>query len=178
MVSREQLLTGGLRAYEIGRFRAALRIALIVIPLAALCLVESEGREACACLGVGLLALCIWLRWRSRRGFEIVTTGLKAGAVPLVTGLLLDQFEVQCSLDDASSLCTVFAVVVGTAAGTYIGTRDRDWRGRFGSLLTAGAVAALAAALGCVRLGVLGVASVFGGIALGILAMAAIRDRK
>lgn len=178
MVSREQLMTEGLRAYEVGRLKRATRVGLVLVPVTLLCLVESRGREACVCVAVALLGGCTWLRWRSRRGFEVVATGLQAGGVPLLAGLAFDRFDVRCGVDEASAFCSVFGVLVGALAGVFIAGQGRDWGGRFGSVLTAGAVAALAAALGCVRLGVIGVASVFGGIALGVALTAAVRRRR
>jgi hypothetical protein len=173
MVNRDQLRTQGLRAYETGRLRAASRIALVVVPAAALCLLESRGREACACLAVTLLALAIWLRWRDRRGFESVTTGLLAGGVPLVAGLMLDRFDLQCGLAGGATFCTGFAALLGGAAGVLIGVREHKRRRQLWSAFTACAIAALAASLGCVRLGVVGLASVVGGIALGVAGTAA-----
>lgn len=66
MVNREQLRARGLWAYEMGRLRAASRIALLLVPTAAVCLLEARGREACACSSVLLVSLAIWLRWRDR----------------------------------------------------------------------------------------------------------------
>ena len=80
MVNLEKLRADGLRAYEVGRLRAALRAALVVVPVALLCVLETGEREACACLGVLLLGAAVFLRWRNRRGMEDVTTGLVAGA--------------------------------------------------------------------------------------------------
>ena len=171
MVSREQLRIEGLRAYELGRLRSASRIAIVLVPLATVCLFESRGRAACACVAAILLSLCVWLRWRDRRGFEVVTTGLQAGSIPLLAGLALDRLGIECGLAGAASYCTGFAALVGAGAGSYIGVRERHWPGRLGSLCTAGAVAALAAVLGCVRLGLVGVAGVVAGIALGAIAV-------
>jgi hypothetical protein len=50
-------------------------------------------------------------------------------------------------------------VIIGMTTGILIAARQARWRGRFTSYLTAGGIAALAAGLGCVRLGVFGVAS-------------------
>lgn len=169
MVSREQLRTDGLRAYELGRLRSAARVAVVLIPLAAVCLLESRGRAACACVAVALIGLCVWLRWRNRRGFEVVATGLQAGSVPLVAGLALDRLGIECGVAGAESYCTVLALLIGCGAGAYIGARERQWRGRLQSVATAGAVAVLAATLGCVRLGFVGVSGVVAGIALGAL---------
>jgi hypothetical protein len=174
MVNLEQLGVRGLRAYEAGRARAASRIALFLIPAAAVCLVESRGREACACLAAVLLGLAFWLRWRDRQSLESVTSGLLAGSIPLVAGLALERLDLPCTLAGASTFCTAFAVLVGGVAGVIIGIREIKWRGRFWSWLTAGTIAALAASLGCVRLGAVGFASVVGGIALGTVAMAVI----
>jgi hypothetical protein len=168
MVNREQLTTGGLRAYEFGRLRMASRVALVLIPATAVCLFESEGRETCVCLAFVLLGLSVWLRWRNRRWLDLVTTGLQAGSLPLVVGLVLDRLDVPCGLAGAASFCTVFAVFTGGAAGIWIGVRERKPGGQLSSWLTAGAIAALAASLGCVRLGALGLASVVAGIAVGI----------
>jgi hypothetical protein len=68
MVNSKELAARGLRAYELGRLVTASRVALVLVPLAALCLFETSGREACACLSVLLLGSAIWLRWRDRAG--------------------------------------------------------------------------------------------------------------
>jgi hypothetical protein len=124
-----------------------------------------------------LLALAVWLRWRNRRGFEAVTTGLLAGSVPLVTGLALDRLDLQCGLAGGSTFCTGLAVLLGGAAGVFIARREGKGRRQLWSALTAAGVATLAAGLGCVRLGVLGLASIVAGIALGVVVGAATTRR-
>jgi hypothetical protein len=178
MVNREQLTAGGLRAYEFGRLRMASRVALVLVPATAVCLFESRGRETCICLAFVLFGLAIWLRWRNRRWLEVVTTGLQAGSLPLMVGLVLGRLDVQCDVAGAASFCVAFAVLVGSVAGMWIGVRERKWRGRLSSWLTAGAIAALAASLGCVRLGALGLASVAAGIAVGIAGMATVARQR
>jgi hypothetical protein len=178
MVNREQLTERGLRAYEFGRLQMASRVALVLVPATAICLFESRGRETCLCLALVLLGLAIWLRWRNRRWLDTVTVGLQAGSLPLVAGLLLDRLDVPCGLAGAASYCTAFAVFTGGAAGMWIGVRERKPGGQLLSWLTAGAIAALAASLGCVRLGAVGLASVVAGIAVGIAGMAAVARQK
>jgi hypothetical protein len=177
MVSRERLRAQGLWAYETGRLRAALRVAPVLIPAAAVCLLESRGREACACLAVLLIGLAIWLRWKNRRGFEAVTTGLLAGSAPLVAGLALDHFDLQCGLGGGATACTGLAILLGGAAGVFIAFRESKGRRQLWSAVTAAGVAALAASLGCVRLGFVGLASVIAGIAMG-MAGAAVTARR
>ena len=175
MVSREQLRAQGLRAYETGRLRAASRVALLLVPAAAVCLLESRTRGACACLAVALLSLAIWLRWRNRTGLESVTTGLLAGSVPLLAGLVLDRLDLQCGVGGSATLCTGVALLLGGASGVFIGLRES--RRRFWSTTAACAVGMLSASLGCLRLGVVGLASVVAGIALGLMGAAATTRR-
>jgi hypothetical protein len=177
MVNLEHLRMRGLRAYELGRLRSASRIAFLLVPLTALCLYEQRGRQACACIAVVLLGLAIWLRWRDRLGSENVTTGLIAGGLPLISGIALDRAGLECSLAGGSVFCNAFAVLVGAAGGALIGLREHTRRARLFNWLTAGSIAVLAASLGCIRLGVVGVASVVAGLALGSIAMAALRGR-
>jgi hypothetical protein len=177
MVTPEELTARGLRAYEMGRVLTALRVALVVIPVAGVCLVERTGREACACLAVILLGTAVWLRWRDRSGMEAVKTGLLAGSIPLAAGLALERLGLRCGLAETESFCTTFAVLLGAGAGAMISVKQSRFRGRVSGLLTAGAIAGLAAALGCVRLGIFGVTSMLVGIALGSLAGAAIAKR-
>ena len=167
MVNLEELRVRGLRAYETGRVRAASRIVWLVLPVAAVCLIESRGREACVCFTSLLIPLAIWLRWRNRQGTEAVTAGLLAGSFPLVAGLVAARLGLHCGAPDTSSLCTALSLLVGGVAGVFIALREIGFRARALSWFTAGCIAALAAGLGCVRLGVLGVAGVALGIALG-----------
>ncbi|MEY2935431.1 MAG: hypothetical protein RL033_6180 [Pseudomonadota bacterium] len=175
MVTREQLRLHGLRAYEWGRLQTAARVVFVLVPLAALCLLESRGRSSCACVATALIGVCIWLRWRDRRGFEVVTTGLRAGCIPLLAGVVLDRLGIECGLAGESTYCTAFAVLVGGAAGGYIGMRIPGSRERLQSVITAAAVAAMAGVIGCVRLGLVGAVGVVGGIALGAILAGATR---
>jgi len=174
MVNAEELRVRGLRAYEIGRLLGASRVGLLLLPVAAVCLLESRGRETCACLTVLLLGIAIWLRWRDRRGVEAVATGLMAGSIPLVAALLVDHFGLRCGWAGADTFCTAGSVVLGIGSGLLIAVRRSRWSARFWSFATAAAIAALAASLGCVRLGFLGVASMIFGIGLGALVGAAV----
>ncbi len=177
MVNLEELKMRSLRAYELGRLRSASRIAFLLIPLIALCLVERRGREASTCTALVLLGLAVWLRWRDRIGAENVTTGLLAGSLPLASGLFLDSVGVECSLAGGSVFCNGFALLVGTVGGALIGLRGRQRRERLYNWLTAGSIAVLSASLGCIRLGVVGVAGVIAGVALGSVATAAAKSR-
>lgn len=178
MVNPEELTLRGLRAYEVGRAWKAARVALVLVPIAALCMLESTGREACACLAVVLLGVATWLRWRDREGSESVTTGLLAGVLPLFAGLTLARLDIRCGLGGEETYCTAFSVLVGTLSGLVIPFREARWRKRFTSFLTAGTIAALAASLGCIRLGVVGVASMVLGIALGSISGGVIARRS
>lgn len=173
MVSREQLKLQGLRAYEFGRLRAAARIGFVLIPVAAICLLESRGRPACACVAAALLGVCVWLRWRDRRGFELVTRGLRAGSIPLFAGLVFDRLGIECGFAGESTYCTAVAALVGGAAGALIGAYTPDAQERLWGFITAATIAALAAIVGCVRLGLLGVVGVVAGIAFGTVVAAA-----
>jgi hypothetical protein len=165
MVNLEHLEARGLRAYELGRIRMATKIALVLVPLTALCLLESQGREACACMGVLLLVAAVWLRWRDRDGVRGVEDGLVAGSVPLVFGVLLGRFAPECVSAGLFSACTAFSILIGGAAGAVVATREARRPSPSRGWLAAFSIAMLAASMGCVRLGVASVV----GVALGVV---------
>jgi hypothetical protein len=167
MANLEQLTSRALRAYEIGRLKAASRVAWTLVPVALLCLLEANSRETCGCLGVLLLGVSIWLRWRDRTGFEAVTTGLLAGGIPLLAGLALARFDIDCGTIATARTCNILSAVVGVAAGSVIAVREAKRGTRFPSVVAAAAISVLAASLGCLRLGSASVLSVAFGIAVG-----------
>jgi hypothetical protein len=85
--------------------------------------------------------------------------------------MIVERLGLQCGLAGESALCTTFALLVGALAGSFIAFREAEGRGQVSSWLTAATVATLAASLGCVRLGIMGVASVVLGIGVGCAAM-------
>jgi hypothetical protein len=165
MVNLETLTAQSLRHYELGRLRMAARIALVLAPIVAVCLLEPMGRESCACCAGLLSAASIGLRFRSRAGVESVSTGLLAGIIPLAAGLALTQFDPGCATAGVLSYCTGFSLLVGAGAGAVVALRER----RYGRLakhwLLAVGVALMTASLGCLRLGMASMA----GVALGIV---------
>jgi hypothetical protein len=162
MVDIERLKARGLRAYELGRLRSAAQIALYLAPAAALCFLLARDKEHCSCLIAVLLAAAIGLRWRSRSGSESVTTGLIAGSLPLAVGLLLAT-DPSCN----RPLCIAISAVAATAAGIWVGFRQRDPAKRRTGPLVACAIAILAASVGCLPLGVFGVLGVVAGMLVG-----------
>jgi len=168
MVNLDELTLRGLRAYEFGRLRTALRVALVLTPAVVLCAFEGGPREACVCLGALLFGLSVWLRWRDRDGFEAVSTGLLAGGIPLVAGLVLARLGVRCSSAE-SAFCLGFSGLIGLVAGAVIAAREARRRSRVWSVATAVAICILAASLGCLRLGIASVLAVAVGIALGAM---------
>src|SRR5262245_56558150 len=124
MVNLDRLGARGLRAYEFGRFRMASKVALVILPLAAVCLIEPNGREACACCAAVLLLSCAFLRFRNRAGIESVATGLLGGSVPLVFALALPGFWPSCAAAGLFSACTAFSILIGGAAGAVVAVRE------------------------------------------------------
>ena len=167
MVNLEALTTQSLRAYELGRLRMAAKVALVVLPLIAICLLEPIGRETCACCGALLLAIAIWLRFRDRAGVDSVTTGLLAGGIPLAAALALTKLDPGCATAGALSYCTGFSVLIGGTAGAIVALREATSKARNGHWMIAASVAALAASLGCARLGIASIAGVALGIVIG-----------
>lgn len=167
MVNLEALTQRSLRHYELGRLRMAARIALVLAPIVAVCLLEPIGREACACCAGLLLVASVWLRFRSRAGVESVSTGLLAGLVPLAAGLVLTRFDPGCAAAGVLSYCTGFSLLVGAGAGAVVALRERHRGPVSSNWMLAVGVALMTASLGCLRLGVASMAGIALGIVLG-----------
>jgi hypothetical protein len=165
MVNLETLTARSLRHYELGRLRMAARVAIVLAPIVAVCLLEPVGREACACCAGILLAASIWLRFRSRAGVESVSIGLLAGGIPLAAVLILTRVDPGCATAGLLSYCTGFSLLVGGAGGAIVALRERGGALLSGHWLLATGVALLTASLGCIRLGIASLA----GVALGLL---------
>lgn len=169
MVNLDELSLRGSRAYELGRLRVALRVVLVLAPAVLVCAFETQTREACLCVGVLLLGLSIWLRWRDRSGLEAVSTGLWAGGIPLALGLALGRLGVHCDSEKLSELCLGFSGLVGLVAGAVIAAHEARQRSRAWGVTTAAAISILAATLGCLRLGIASVLAVAAGTMVGAL---------
>lgn len=146
MANPEQLMQAGLAAYERGRLTMAAHVAWLVIPATAGCaLATGEGELSC-CLAALFFVVALYLRWRDRRGVEVVATALRVGGAALVAGLIVTSAAPSCG--------AVCCAVVGALAGVWVGARSvgrglatRDWV--LATALTAAAVSA-----GCARPGV------------------------
>lgn len=98
---------------------------------------------------------------------EDVSTGLMAGGIPFVAALIVARFDLHCGWAGADTFCTAGSVLLGAGSGVLIAFREARWGARYWSVVTASAIAVLAASIGCVRLGVIGVGGMVIGIAVG-----------
>ncbi len=160
MVNVDALAEQARRVAERGRARMALRVALIVLPLACVPIAAGADVTACACLGVALLAAAVLFRWIDRGGRDAVTTGLALGAIPLLAAVGLRACGLECaqlwSVGEAEVACFAAGAVAGVAASLLVARTSKERRRRW--LITL-AVASLTAALGCIGLGTAGVVS-------------------
>lgn len=166
MVNRERVKRGGLRAYELGRVRVAVRAAWLLVPLAVVCAATTGASDTCACVGAVLLVAAIFLRWRSRRGADCVRHGLAAGALPLIATLVVGRVAPACRGAPLVSICTALCVLLGAPAGVWLGFRLAR-RATMSTWFAAMWIAVLASSLGCVGLGVGGIVGAAVGLVCG-----------
>lgn len=171
MLSRERLREKALRAYELGRLVTPAKVAWLLVPTALVCALETRASETCLCLSVGLLGLAVFLRWRDRRGEEFVRYGLLAGLAPLFVALTVARVAPSCVGAPLFSWCTAFCAGVGLPSGAWLGVRLARGGSSFSTWLLPCTIAILAASLGCVGLGMGGIAGTAVGLFLGAAAM-------
>ena len=170
MVSRDRLLRSGRRAYEMGRLRAAARVAWLVVPVVAVCALATGAGETCACVGSALLGFAVLLRWRSRSAGAAVRAGLIAGALPLVAGTIVTLFSPTWAGASLSSRGAVLCAIVALPGGAWLGWHVVRGAATLASWSRAAGVAVLAAALGSAGLGLYASAGTAVGLLLGTAA--------
>ncbi len=173
-MDRELLRRGGLRAYELGRLRAATRAAWLLVPVVVACALATGATEPCACVGVALLGAAIFLRWRSWRGAQSVRDGLAAGALPMLAGLIVGWIAPMCS--GTPLAYAAVCLLAGAPAGAWLGLRLARGRSSLSAWLSATGIAVLASSLGCVGVGVAAVIGAAAGLVAGV-AVASIAKR-
>ena len=159
------------RTYERGRLTVAWRVALLIIPLTAICGRETEAYARCAAIGALLLVVTIAVRWRQWRGTHSANAGLLTGILPMTAALLLCRFAAGWPAAAATAACTSAGLVAGAlAVRATLEPLDAGWQ----EWIAAPLVAGLTAALGCIGIG-LGTAL---GSSLGVAAGAAVTMRR
>lgn len=154
------------RAYERGRLIAALKVGLVIAPIAAVCAWETGAVTRTILLAAALWGLATTLRWRLHGGFGVVSSGLWCGAGPVAAALAVCRFLPACPPDVAAGVCGLTGLLSGAAIGRGLADSPRRESQWFG----AAAVAGLLASLGCLALGVGSAVGAAIGIALGSVA--------
>jgi hypothetical protein len=162
------------RAYERGRALLGLRLAAVVVPLAALSWIAC-GNAAATLLGsVALTALVAASGWHGRDVGRGARIGLAAGAVPLLLPILVHFTGHLCD----RSVCMLFpaaCLVGGVAGGVAVGLlATRAGLGASG-LASAGLAAWLCGSLGCLVAGSVGITVLVLGLALGLAPVLSVR---
>ncbi len=156
-------------AYERGRAAAALRVAVVVIPLAALCARETDAPWRCAAAGAGVLLVAAFARWRQVHGRRTVDAGLLTGVIPMSAAVLLCRFAGAWPASAALGICAAAGFVSGGIAGRvtmgWARAESADW-------VTAAVVAGLTGAMGCVGIGVGTAVGAVAGVVLGAVVAA------
>ena len=165
MVNLDVLRARATRAYELARLWRALRVVLVVAPLALLCGGLTGAHEPCVCLGAVALVLTIGFRWWSREGARGVTLGLVAGGLTATAGLVLAGLGRSC--DPSRPVCAVICLAAGVASGAAIGALPGHGalpRARFVPAVSVGLAVGV---MGCAWLGMYGVLAAALGMLVG-----------
>ncbi len=168
MVDRDNaLMAHARRAYELGRLRAAVRRALLLLPIlgtAVLCRGDAAGSVPSGVCLIAVVTFCLWRGREYRRG---VRPGLLAGFAPLLLPILAQASGHIC----VAGRCLLFPAVCG--AGGVIGgvalglLAPRPAEGRGVPFVTASLIAGIAGSVGCVVFGLVGLAGMTLGLVLG-----------
>lgn len=152
------------RAYERGRVRSALLVAL---PLAALplCSVWAGTSAALGCVaGALLVASSFVFLWRGRLAGRAVVPGVIAGSIPMACALIARTGGHLCTEHMCLSLCIPACFGGGVAAGLLIARWARRSPRRWTAAALAGSLAAVVGSLGCSCAGYTGVMSLLVGM--------------
>jgi hypothetical protein len=164
----ERLQRRARRAYEWGRFRAALPGALVAVGLSVMAaMLQHRVRPALLILGGLLVLLCLGLGWWGRKWDRAVTPGLLAGLFPLLLPFVVSGAGHVCYTGGCRAFCLMTCVGGGLAAGAvlaFAALRRSEGHERF--LLASGLVATLCGSLGSVLYGLSGVLGLVAGLAL------------
>ena len=168
-MNRTDLLLRARGAYERARFFRALRASALVLPMA-LVSFGCVDRTTSTVIAIVLAALATFLVWRGGAAGRGVMPGFVGGAVSLAFPLLACP---ACATSEARAASFVVCAVGGFVAGSIVmafaareARETRDTNGRASFLVGAGSVAALTGSLGCVMVGLGGVAAMAVGLAL------------
>jgi hypothetical protein len=148
MVNHDNLLHRARVAYELGRWKMAARVLVLVIPVAIVCGALSQRLAATVGLTVLLGTILVVLRWRNRQGQRIANAGFTAGLLPLSAGVLMSQLGMMSS----PALCMSICVGSGVLAGSWAAYALRGNRGGVADSLVVGTVALTTALFGCIDL--------------------------
>lgn len=155
--------------YEATRVRRAVvgfAPALLVVAIAAL-----FGRRppATVAFGVALFGLGAVLLWYGRDLKRAVLPGLAAGLVPLILVQCANHVGHDCMGDGCFMVCVPACTVGGIVAGLAVAGIGGAHKGGAGFWLAASALALLTGAMGCVCVGVGGIAGLALGFGAGVV---------
>ncbi|WP_433933198.1 hypothetical protein AB3662_03145 [Sorangium cellulosum] len=179
MVDLDALASKARRASEVGRVRAALRIAPPVAAAALITIAAGVGATSCLVFAAALLVTSVALRWWSRPGALAVQTGMTVGALPLAAGALTALLGAACDLDDPFRACASVCLAAGFIGGfgvTWLAGKQQVEHPVRQALL-AGVIASLTAGMGCAGFGAGSLLAVLGALAAGAVVAVPLRWR-
>jgi hypothetical protein len=163
------------RAYELARWRQALRVAPVVLAMGGLSWTVAGNALLTAWAGVGLLVVAVTLRWRGQVWGRAVMPGLLAGSAPLLLPPLLRSAGYCCIGNNCWSFCMLGCTLGGALAGIAIGVAsaaEKEERPKF--LLAAALLSGLTGVLGCAMMGAAGIAGMVTAVILSSVPTAAV----
>lgn len=164
MDGAEDLKARALRAYERGRFRRALPVAVAIPPVASLAFVQCADPRASVVCAVSLALLVAALLYRGQDWGRGARAGLVAGMAPFA-------FPIVIEASGSPALCELlpwFCAAGGVFAGLILASRRRARVEKASNYWIAAAiVAGLAGAVGCLIAGAAGLLGLAAGLAIG-----------
>lgn len=157
-------------AYERGRLRwAALSVLpLAIVPLGSYAVGQRLGSSIF--LGAALLGAGVVMLWRGQEWARGLSTGLKAGVVPLALSHAAALYGHVCTPSGCTSLCVPACALGGVVAGLIVAVAAARSVAPLKVLAAGGATACLVGAFGCSCVGLGGIAGMMLGTAFAICA--------
>ena len=164
-MSPDSLLLRRVRAtYEWSRVRRGLRAACLVAPMVVASLGWCGNVRLTLTLGVALAISSAALVWRGGTPGKAVVPGLIAGMVSLAVPTLLSPACAIADGPDGIRYCLLACAAGGLASGSVVAHFASRRIDRTEFVAVAGSIAAAGGALGCMIVGMVGIASMLVGL--------------